>query len=136
MKCNVYCCYALVELHQCHVIIYFLFLFLFFDLPIDIYWSSIFKFRCYYVKCYHLHMPLLYGILTVTNRLQPPHLSYFFFFINFQLFSLHKLISMVFNGIIYWVFFPFFQSWLKSVCQNPIKLVQEIESGSRACKRS
>ena len=34
---------------------------------------------------------------------------------------------MTFNGIISWVFFPFFQSWLKSICQNPIKLVQEIE---------
>ena len=31
-------------------------------------------------------MLLLYGIQTVTNRLQPPHLSWFFF-INFQLFS-------------------------------------------------
>ena len=31
-------------------------------------------------SCYHLHMPLLYGILTVTNRLQPPHLSFFFLY--------------------------------------------------------
>ena len=34
-------------------------------------------------------MPLLYGIQTVTNRLQPPHLLTYhgFFFINFQFFS-------------------------------------------------
>ena len=30
-------------------------------------------------------MPLLYGILAVTNRLQPPHLSYFFFLYKFSI---------------------------------------------------
>ena len=38
---------------------------------------------------------------------QPPHLltSHFFFSINFQLFSLYKLIGMAFNVIVFWVFF-------------------------------
>ena len=52
-----------------------------------------------------LEMLLLYGIIIVTDRLQPSHLSIFFLPINFQLFSLYKLISMVFNAIVSWVFF-------------------------------
>ena len=41
---------------------------------------------------------------------------------------------MAFNGIVSWVFLPFFLSWLKYVCQNPIKWVQETENDSRACR--
>ena len=48
-----------------------------------------------------LEMPLLYGILIVIDRLQPPHLlTSHFFSINFQLFSVYKLIGMVFNVIV------------------------------------
>ena len=80
-------------------------------------------------------MSLFYGIPIVTDRLQPPHLS-FLFSINFQLFSLYKLISMALNGIVSWVFFRFFQSWLKSIYQYSIKWVQETDSDSRACRRN
>ena len=47
-----------------------------------------------------LDMLLLYGILIVTDTLQPHFLTFFFFSINCQLFSLYKLIGMAFNGIV------------------------------------
>ena len=48
---------------------------------------------------------LSYEILIVTDRLQSPHLLtslslFFFLIINFQFFSLYKLIGMTFNGIV------------------------------------
>ena len=38
------------------------------------------NFSCVFPLTQTLKIPLLYGILIVTDRLQPPHLSLFFFF--------------------------------------------------------
>ena len=105
LKCSIIV--AMLQLNHISVMLSFIFFFHFYFLIYLLtFMEPLFKFRFYSVKCYYLHMPL-YGILIVTNRLQPPHLSYFFSLYIFNC-SLHKLIGMVFNGIIYWVFFPFF----------------------------
>ena len=82
----------MLQLNHISVMLSFIFFFHFYFLIYLLaFIEPLFKFRCYYVKCYYLHMPLLSEILTVTNRLQPSHLSFFFFLYKFSIVSSPKI---------------------------------------------